>query len=85
MPSLILVEIYSRPGCHLCDDAKAAVLKARPRFSFDLSVIDIDRDPALVEAYGTEIPVVAIDGEVVFKITVDEKELRRRLERLCNP
>jgi hypothetical protein len=46
--------------------------------------MDIDRDPDLVAAHGAEIPVVAIDGEIVFKYTVDEKELTRRLQRLWN-
>lgn len=84
MPSPILIEIYSRPGCHLCDDAKAAVLRARPRFTFALSVIDIDRDPELESAYGTAIPVVCINGEPAFKYAVDEDELKRRLQQLWN-
>src|SRR5881394_3299122 len=58
MPSPIRVEVYSRPGCHLCDDAKAVIHRFRGRYAMELSVIDIDRDPELVAAYGEEIPVV---------------------------
>jgi glutaredoxin len=84
MPSPIRVEIYSRPGCHLCDEAKAVINRFRSRYAMELSVVDIDRDPELVAAYGEEIPVVFIDGVKSFKYTVDEKELERKLKLLWN-
>lgn len=82
MPSPIRVEIYSRPGCHLCDDAKAVIEKARRRYTIDLTVIDIDRDPELVKAYNDDIPVVFINGNREFHYTVDENELERKLKEL---
>ena len=84
MPSPIRVEIYTRPGCHLCDEAKTVINRFRSRYAMELSVVDIDRDPELVAAYGEEIPVVFIDGVKSFKYTVDEKELERKLKLLWN-
>jgi glutaredoxin len=82
MPSPIRVEIYSRVGCHLCDEAKAVVNGVRSRYAIELSVIDIDRDSALVAAYGERIPVVLINGTEAFQYTVDPNELERKLKRL---
>jgi glutaredoxin len=73
------VVLYGRPGCHLCDDARAALERLRPQLGFTLVERDIEADPALLRAYLERIPVVAIDGEEVFDFFVDEAELRRRL------
>ncbi len=71
--------VYSRPDCHLCDDAKA-VLAAYIEYLPDLEVIDIDTDPELKERFDTTIPVVEFDGEVRFHGRVDESLLRRLIE-----
>jgi hypothetical protein len=68
----------------LCDEAKAVVVRARGRYAIELSVIDIARDPALVAAYGEEIPVVFINDSREFTYTVDERELERKLKELWN-
>jgi glutaredoxin len=78
----VRVEIYSRPGCHLCDDAKAVVERVQARYGFALQVIDIDDDPQLAATYGTEIPVIFINGYKAFKYSVDEAELDRKVRRL---
>ena len=78
----IRVEIYSRPGCHLCDEAKAVINGVRGRYPIELSVIDIDRDPALVAAYGEKIPVVFLNDNEEFHYRVDPKELERKLKLL---
>jgi glutaredoxin len=82
MPDPIRVEIYSRPGCHLCEEAHETVGRARARRHFELQVIDIERDPRLEEAYGSEIPVIFINGNEAFRHRVDEDELERKLDRL---
>jgi glutaredoxin len=82
MPSGIQVEIYSRPGCHLCDDAKEVIDRVRKRHGFTLRVINIENDPALEAAYGTEIPVVFINGTKAFKYHVDESQLEEKVKRL---
>ena len=69
--------IYSKPGCHLCDEMKSLVRRvlstrtAEPAISVD--EIDISGDPALLDRYGLEIPVLLIDGKKVAKY-----ECRRR-------
>jgi glutaredoxin len=74
------VELYTREGCHLCDDAALALERVRARAPFELAVIDVDTDPALAERYGMEVPVVLVDGKKVAKFRVDEAALLRRLE-----
>ena len=78
------VDIYSRPGCHLCDVAKEVVERVRRQYPFTLQVINIETDPALEAAYGTEIPVVLINGNKAFKYRVDENEFARKVKRLWN-
>ena len=61
------VRLYTRPGCHLCDEAKAEIARAGCPHLFDLEEIDIDLDPRLATLYGYDIPVVTIDGAHAFK------------------
>jgi glutaredoxin len=70
--------LYGRPGCHLCDDARAAL----ERIGEPFAEIDIERDDALLAAYLERIPVVALDGEELFDFFVDEAALRERLDRV---
>ena len=69
------VTFYTRPGCHLCDDARA-VLDAE---AIEYDEIDIDSDDALFKRYLERIPVVAIDGEDRFEFFVDAGDLRSAL------
>jgi len=82
MSNGIQIEIYSRPGCHLCDEAKEVIDRVQKRYGFDLRVVNIEGDPALESVYGTEIPVVFINGAKAFKYHVDERELERKVKRL---
>lgn len=74
MPSVVF---YTRAGCHLCDDAKGVVDAVRRRVAFDLEVVDIDTDPALVARFNDEVPVVFVDGKKAFKYRVDAARLER--------
>jgi len=67
--------LYGRPGCHLCDDARAVL----ERLGATFEEVDIERDDGLHRAYLERIPVVALDGEELYDFFVDEQDLRRRL------
>ena len=73
------VTLYGRPGCHLCDEARAALLRVRADVPFALREIDIDGDDELFKRYLERIPVVTLNGEELFEFEVDEAALRRRL------
>jgi len=74
------VILYSRPGCCLCDDARAILERVRQRRPFAFAERDIDGDEALLRAYLERIPVVTIDDVEAFELFVDEAELGRRLD-----
>jgi hypothetical protein len=76
---MIDVTLYSRPGCHLCDDMKALVNRVARSIPLTLSVIDISTDPRLEDVYGQEIPVLVVDGRKAAKYRISESELTRVL------
>jgi glutaredoxin len=80
-----IVTIYSRPGCHLCDEAKAAIQASGCDGEFSLEEVNIDEDPALRQRYGHDIPVIFINGVKAFKHRVDPREFKRKLRRLAHP
>ena len=82
MPPSIQIEIYSRPGCHLCDEAKAVIEPFTRRYRIDLRVTDVDSDDALRQAYGSDIPVVMINGKEAFRHRVDADLLERKIKEL---
>ena len=69
------VTLYSRPGCHLCDEARQALERVRAQAPFELDEINIETDDALHARYLERIPVVALDGEELFDYFVDEAAL----------
>ena len=73
------VTIYSRPGCHLCDEMKAIVDRVARRVPLAVTEIDISTDPALERLYGLEIPVLMVAGKKAAKYRIAEDELRRLL------
>lgn len=75
------VTLYTRVGCHLCDDAKEVLEAVRRERPFELDVVDIDTDPALVALYTDEVPVITIAGRKAFKYRVDPAALRAKLDR----
>jgi glutaredoxin len=73
--------IYSRPGCHLCDEMKAIVARViRTLPAVTLQEVDISGDTDLEARYGLEIPVLTIDGKKAAKYRVTGDALRRMLE-----
>ena len=79
MSALPTVTLYSRSGCHLCDDARAVLERLRARAPFVLEERDIEADDALLKAYLERIPVIALDGQELYDFFVDERDLTRRL------
>ncbi len=73
------VVLYGRPGCCLCDDARAVLLRAQQRLGFTLRERDIEQDDGLLATYLERIPVVTIDGAEVFEFFVDEARLEEAL------
>lgn len=79
MPVLTL---YGKPGCHLCDDARAAVGDLLAGRDVGLREVDVTLDPVLERRFGERIPVVALDGEELFDYVVDTDALKERLDRV---
>ncbi len=82
MSVTIQIDIYSRPNCHLCDEAKDTIERVRRRYPFSVRFINIEEDAALESAYGTEIPVIFINGAKAFKYHVNEADLEKKVKRL---
>jgi len=75
------VIIYSRPGCHLCDEAKAAIQNSGCTDRFTLEEINIESDPELLRKYKYDIPVILIDGVEAFRHRVDIDQFKIRVIR----
>jgi glutaredoxin len=73
------VTLYTKPDCHLCEQALQALLEVNVELPFELIVRDITAEEALHRAYFERIPVVTLDGEELFEYYVDAEELRERL------
>jgi hypothetical protein len=75
------VTLYTRPGCHLCDEAREAILGLRGVVPpFELGEVNIDEDDGLLARYLDRIPVVLVDGEVVCELELELDSLRAVLD-----
>jgi Glutaredoxin-like domain (DUF836) len=75
------VLVYSRPGCHLCEQAIEGLLALRGAgYRFDLHEIDIESDDLLLRRHLEKIPVVEVDGIVASELLFDEAGVRSRLD-----
>jgi hypothetical protein len=79
---MVTVTVYSKPGCHLCEVAHEALLRVQADQPFELVEIDILSDPALGICYGDRIPVILLDGRVLFDYEVNEARLREKLKEV---
>ena len=78
---MTVVTLYTRPGCHLCDEAREAILGLRAELPpFELGEVDIEQDNGLLARYLERIPVVAVDGEVVCELELKLDLVRARLD-----
>ena len=71
----MIVTLYGRPGCHLCDEARESLRRVQTRAPFTLQEVDITTDDALHTRYLERIPVIALGGEDLFDYEVDEEAL----------
>ena len=76
------VTLYGKPGCHLCDEARAVVGETLAGRAVDLEEVDVTLDPVLERRYGERIPVLAVDGEELFECFVDARALADRLDKV---
>ena len=78
--SCLRVVIYSRPGCHLCEEAKKVIEASGYRGEYTLEEINIESDAELLRRYRYDIPVITINGEEAFRHRLTANEFRQRLE-----
>ena len=74
------VIVYSRPGCHLCDDVRRAIEASGCMELLELSEVSIANDLELLAKYQNDIPVVMINGVEAFRHRVDVQEFRKRVQ-----
>jgi glutaredoxin len=75
------VVVYSRPGCHLCEEAIGALVPLHEEgYRFDLQEVDIESEELLLRRLLEKIPVIEIDGVVVSELILDEAAVRARLD-----
>ena len=67
----VRVVLYSRPRCGLCDQARAVIRSELERSAFDFEEVNVETDDALELEFGLRIPVVVVDGEERFEVSVD--------------
>jgi glutaredoxin len=76
---MMLVEILSKPDCHLCDVVKEVVNKVRTKHPFELREISINEGDEYFETYKERIPVIFINKEFTFQYKVSEQQLLTKL------
>jgi hypothetical protein len=77
----IELELMTRPGCHLCEEMKAAVVEAARGMEIRLREVDISLDSELETRFGNDIPVLFVNGSKAFKHRATVQELRQRFRR----
>jgi glutaredoxin len=73
------VTLYTRPGCHLCEEAKIAIAPVLLQFDATLREVNVDDDPVLKERYGWDVPVIFIGSHKAAKHRVDVAQFRCQL------
>ncbi len=82
-PSIMAhVTVYSKPGCHLCEEAVRSLQRVQKQHPFALEEVNIQEDPVLLAEYGEQIPVVTLNGTFLFEYAVDETRLRQLLKEV---
>lgn len=77
---LPLVKFYTKEECRLCEIALGIIMQVAESIDFELNILDISQDDNLMMRFGTEIPVVEINGDIAFKYRVNEKEFIRLIK-----
>lgn len=76
----VLVEIYGKPDCHLCEVAKEHLEKLQRRWGFALREVNIAQNGELLRAYGERIPLIWVEGKLACKFRVEEEPLRQKVK-----
>ena len=79
---MAVVTLYSKPGCHLCEEARDVLLRVQKTQPFELAEVNIQGDPALLAEYGEQIPVGLLNGMFLFEYVVPETRLRELLKEV---
>lgn len=80
MAQIIFITVYTRHGCHLCEEVEAMLNQFAGRFVMNMSLVDIDTQPELVAKHGERVPVVVINGKERFFGKVQAALLQRVLQ-----
>jgi glutaredoxin len=83
MPEIVIT-LYSRQHCHLCEQAKQSILELQNQYSFRLEEMDIDQSEALTELYGLMVPVIQIDGKMEAYGQINKFSISNRLQEKLN-
>ena len=75
----VRVQLVGKPGCHLCDQARAVIQRVCAEMDVTWDEVSILDDPALADLYWEQIPVTIVDGAIVGIWHVDESRLRSAL------
>lgn len=73
------ITLYTRPGCHLCDDARVVVERVCADLGESFEEVDITTDDDLADRFGEDVPVTFVDGKQHDFWRVDENRLRAAL------
>jgi glutaredoxin len=84
MPAAPHVIFYTKPGCHLCDEARREMARADCSNLFTYEEVDINSDPELLRRYASDIPVVLVNNTHAFKHQLTAAEFRRAILRARN-
>lgn len=76
---MVHLTIYTKKDCHLCDIAKKTILGLRQEIPFSLTEIDIGKDRKAYDKYKYLIPVLEIEGRIIFTYKINEDELKKLL------
>ncbi len=79
------ITMYTREGCHLCEEAKAAITPLLSEFNAKLREVNIDQDPLLIERYNDDVPVIFVGARLFAQHRVDPVLLRSRLKEIEAP
>ena len=78
---MVTVTVYSRHGCHLCESAEKTINSLAKELEFSVEILYIDGDAELEKLYGTEVPVIHINGEHHDFYKVDPERFKTSLEK----
>ena len=78
-PPALQITLYTRTGCHLCEEARQQMAPVLVEFGAELLEVNIDADPALRELYSNDVPVIFLGARKIAKHRVDLVQLRRQL------